>query len=193
METIVFDLKKPCGDFKPMNAVNNGPIHKRHANDQYRDNIEAYRAAKIPFARNHDAAFCHDYGGEFSVDVSAIFPNFDADVNDPAAYDFACTDEYIAVTLEAGTETFFRLGQKIEHEIRKHHTLPPKDFHKWAEICEHIMRHYLEGWADGFHYDIQYWEIWNEADLDPDDRTNKRTWAARQSSISIFTRSPQST
>lgn len=171
-----FDTSGPCGAFKRMNAVNNGPIHKRHAGDQYMDNLELYRAAKIPFARNHDAAFCPEYGEEFTVDVSAVFPRFEADVNDPASYDFACTDEYIAVTREAGTETFYRLGQKIEHQIRKHHTLPPADYHKWAEICEHIIRHYNEGWANGFRYHIRYWKIWNEADLDPDDCTHKRTW-----------------
>lgn len=99
MEILTFDLTKRLGGFKPMNAVNNGPVHKRHANDQYRSNFETYRAAKIPYARNHDAAFWQGYGGEFSVDISAIFPNFDADVDDPASYDFACTDEYIAVTL----------------------------------------------------------------------------------------------
>lgn len=87
-----------------------------------------------------------------------------------------CADEYIAVTLEAGTETFYRLGQRIEHEIRKHNTLPPPDFHKWAAICEHIIRHYNEGWANGYRYNIRYWEIWNEADLDPDDCPQKRTW-----------------
>ena len=26
------------------------------------------------------------------------------------------------------------------------------------------MRHYNEGWANGFHHNIQYWEIWNEPD-----------------------------
>ncbi|MBR5441769.1 MAG: hypothetical protein IKV44_02340, partial [Clostridia bacterium] len=43
-------------------------------------------------------------------------------------------------------------------------------------ICEHIIRHYNEGWADGYNLTIEYWEIWNEPDLDPDDSTNKRTW-----------------
>lgn len=178
MEKLRFDTVKTVGDFKPMNAVNNGPVHSRHHNDQYRDNLELYRAAKIPFARNHDAAFFNGYGGQYSVDITAIFNDFDADVNDPAAYDFACTDEYIAVTLEAGTETFYRLGEKIEHEILKHHIHPPKDYQKWAQICEHIIRHYNEGWADGYHYNIRYWEIWNEADLDAKEgATNKRTWS----------------
>ena len=71
---------------------------------------------------------------------------------------------------------FFRLGQTIEHQIKKHGTLPPKDFHKWAEICEHIIRHYNEGWADGYNLNIKYREIWNEPDLDLDDSQNKRTW-----------------
>lgn len=168
MENIKFDLSKTHGEFKIMNAVNNGPVHKRHAQDQRRSNFNEYRAARIPYARNHDAAFNAGYGGEHSVDISAIFPNFDADPYLPESYDFACTDEYIGVTLDADTETFFRLGQKIEHYIKKFNIYPPKDMKKWAVICEHIIRHYNEGWANGFEYGIKYWEIWNEPDLDCD-------------------------
>lgn len=176
MEHIKFNLSTPCGGFKPMNAVNNGPFHSRHHADQPRDNLEAFSAAKIPFVRNHDASFNSEYGSEHTVDISAVFPNFDADPQDPASYDFACTDEYIAVTNLSDAETFYRLGQRIEHYIKKYNTLPPKDFHKWAVICEHIIRHYTEGWANGYNYKITYWEIWNEADLDPDNCPNKRTW-----------------
>ena len=183
METIKFDLTKTLGEFKIMNAVNNGPVHKRHAQDQRRSNLNEYKAARIPYARNHDAAFNAGYGGEFSVDISAIFPNFDADPYDENSYDFACTDEYIGATLDAGTETFYRLGQKIEHYIKKFHIFPPKDNKKWAVICEHIIRHYNEGWANGYHYNMKYWEIWNEPDLDADYidgkwvyREYRRTW-----------------
>lgn len=177
METIKFDLSKKEGAFKILNATNGGPRHKRHAKDQYISNFKEYKAARIPYSRNHDSNICGStYGGPFAHDISAIFPNFDADVNDPESYDFACTDESILTTLEADTETFFRLGESIEHHIKKHHTLPPKDFNKWAKICENVIRHYNEGWADGFELGIKYWEIWNEPDLDPDDSTNKRTW-----------------
>ena len=136
----------------------------------------AYKAARIPYSRNHDSAICMAYGGPYSHDISNIFPNFDADPYNPDSYDFACTDESILACLEAGTETFFRLGQTIEHQIKKHGTLPPKDFNKWAVICEHIIRHYNEGWGNGLNLNMQYWEIWNEADLDPDDALDKRTW-----------------
>ena len=176
MKTLRFDIANQEKAFKILNATNGGPWHKRHATDQYRSNFEAYKAARFPYSRNHDSGVVGVYGGPYSHDITMIFPNFDADENDPASYDFACTDESILCTLEAGTETFFRLGQTIEHQIKKHGTIPPKDFHKWARICEHIIRHYNEGWADGFELNIKYWEIWNEPDLDPDDSTNKRTW-----------------
>ena len=176
MNTIKFDLTTKEGPFKILNATNGGPWHKRYANDQWRTNFEEYKAARIPYSRNHDSGDFDVFGGPYSHDITRIFPNFDADVNDPESYDFACTDESILTTLDAGTETFFRLGQSIEHQIKKHGTLPPPDFHKWAQICEHIIRHYNYGWADGFNLNIKYWEIWNEPDLDPDDSTNKRTW-----------------
>ncbi|MBQ9784559.1 MAG: hypothetical protein IJW29_03560 [Clostridia bacterium] len=175
MSSIRIDFSKETGPVKIMHAVNNGP--KPHKKDQMNDNFTHYKAARIPYARNHDAAFASCYGGEHTVDIHLIFPNFDADENDPASYDFFYTDRYIRNTLDAGTETFYRLGSKIEHGPKKYGTLPPKDFHKWARICEHVIRHYNEGWADGFHYNIQYWEIWNEPDLDADDAPNKRTWS----------------
>ena len=139
METLQFNTNKKEGAFKILNATNGGPWHKRHVHDQVRSNFEAYKAARIPYSRNHDSGVVGIYGGPFSHDITRIFPNFDADVNDPASYDFACTDESILCTLDAGTETFFRLGQTIEHQIKKHGTSPPKDFQKWAEICEHII------------------------------------------------------
>ncbi len=176
METLKFDLNKEGKKFKLLNATNGGPWHKRHANDQYRSNFADYKAAGIPYSRNHDSAVCGIYGGPYSHDITYIFPNFDADPYDPNSYDFPCTDESILVCLDAGTQTFFRLGQTIEHQIKKHGTLPPKDFKKWAVICEHIIRHYNEGWANGYELNMPYWEIWNEPDLDPDDSPNKRTW-----------------
>lgn len=186
MKTLKFDLSKTGGKFKMMNATNGGPWHKRHAIDQPRSNFNDYKAARIPYSRNHDSAVHTIYGGPYSHDITCIFPNFDADANDPSSYDFACTDEAILVTLEAGTKTFFRLGQTIEHQIKKHGTIPPKDFKKWAVICEHIIRHYNEGWADGFHLNMEYWEIWNEPDLDSDDSPNKRTWGGTKAQFFDF-------
>ena len=35
---------------------------------------------------------------------------------------------------------------------------------KWAEICVNILRHYNEGWAKGFHWNISYASLWEEPD-----------------------------
>ena len=179
MKTVSVNFAKPVGAMKPMHAVNNGPVYK-FASDQRITNLPAYQAAGIPFARTHDAAFEKNYGGEHTVDVIAIFPDFDKDPEDPASYDFCLTDEYLKVIRLAGTEPFFRLGNKIEHWPKKYGTLPPRDFKKWAVICEHIIRHYNYGWANGFEMGIRYWEIWNEPDLDPDDSPNKRNWGGTE-------------
>lgn len=176
--TVSVDFGKTVRAIKPMNAVNNGPHPKRA--DQTRSNFDSYRAAKIPFARNHDAAFDSTYGGEHTVDVHAIFPNFDADPERPESYDFFYTDQYCKSIQDSGTEVFYRLGSKIEHGLKKYGTLPPKDFKKWAVVCEHIVRHYTEGWANGHTWNIRYWEIWNEPDLDADNAANKRTWGGTE-------------
>ena len=117
--------------------------------------------AGVPFSRLHDLGF---YQGGRYVDIPCIFRDFDADPADPASYDFAFTDKLITALVEAECEPFFRLGVTIEnfHNVRAYNIHPPKDFAKWARICEGIIRHYTEGWADGFRYDIRYWEIWNE-------------------------------
>ncbi len=184
MSNVNIDFNKAVGRIKDMHAVNNGPIVA--GSDQTRGNHLYYKAARIPYARNHDAAFDSRYGGEHSVDIHAIFPNFDADVNDPASYDFPCTDLYTKQIIEAGTKPFYRLGSKIEHGIKKYGTVMPKDFKKWAQICEHIIRHYTEGWAEGFYYDIEYWEIWNEPDLDPDDSVNKSCWSGTEKDYAML-------
>ncbi len=181
MQIIKIDLSQNGGKIKPMNAVNNGPVSDRRAQ---RGNDETYKAAHIPYARNHDASFHTGYGGEHTVDVHRIFKNFDADENDPASYVFGPTDKCVTATFDAGTEVFYRLGASIEHG-HKYGTYPPKDYLKWARICEHIIRHYTEGWADGFNYKIEYWEIWNEPELHAGDGS-RPCWQGTNDEFTVF-------
>ena len=169
MVNIRVDFNGSAGKMKPMHAVNNGPVGSKERATG--GTFTYFKEAGIPYARNHDASFSTYYGGEYSVDVHRIFRNFDADPTDPASYDFECTDECVANTFSVETEVYYRLGSRIEHG-KKVGTFPPKDFQKWAVICEHIIRHYNEGWANGFHYGITYWEIWNEPDCRNPDGSN---------------------
>lgn len=159
MNTITVDFKKTTGKVKPMHAVNNGPVGDMRSES---NNYDLFRQAHIPYIRNHDASFEMAYGGEHTVDVHRIFEHFDADETKEENYDFRMTDMYMKQIESVGAQCFYRLGSRIEHEIKKAGTLPPKDFHKWARICEHIIRHYTQGWANGFYMNTDYWEIWNE-------------------------------
>ena len=162
MYYITVDFSSPAGPVKPMHSVNNGPAVSRGLG-----NFDAYRDAGFPFARTHDAAFSPLYGGQHTVDIINIFPDFSKDENDPASYDFDLTDEYMENIMASGARVFYRLGNKIEHESKRYGSLPPADYGKWARVCEHIIRHMNEGWANGHAYGIEYWEIWNEPDLHP--------------------------
>lgn len=145
---------------KPVNAVNCGPTRP----SDHEGNFKDYRAANIPYARTHDMNHSYSYGGPHALDMSALFPNFDADENDPKSYDFALTDETLSWMFAAGTEPFFRLGTSIEPWSKNYTIFPPKDNAKWARVAEHVIAHYTEGWANGKKWKITYWEIWNEPD-----------------------------
>ena len=160
LATISFDMNAPTGRIKPMHAVGQPPTLGWNDYSMFHYLKEAH----IPYSRLHDT--CGAFGKNLYVDIPNLFRDFDADENDPANYDFAFTDLLLAELVRNGVEPFFRLGVTIENktEIRKYRIFPPKDFAKWARICEHVVAHYNEGWANGFHYGITYWEIWNEAD-----------------------------
>ena len=163
MRTIKIDFDTITGKIKPMHAINNPPTVP---NDTY-GLYAKIQEANIPYARLHDTG--GRYGGARYVDVGNIFPDFSADENDPASYDFAFTDALLAAMDTIGLRPFYRLGCTIEndHKIKAYRIYPPADPRKWARICAHIIMHYNEGWAQGFRYGIEYWEIWNEPDNQP--------------------------
>ncbi len=184
-EIIDISFNNIVGKMKPMHSVNNGPVYNPRQRGGI-SNIKAYQRAGIPYARNHDASLYYPYGGEHIVDVHAVFPDFSRDPYDEGSYDFTLTDEYVKATLNAGTKIFYRLGSKSEHGAKKYGTVRPLDFKKWAVICEHIIRHYNYGFANGFHCQIEYWEIWNEPDLS-DGTEDKSTWgASREEFYELF-------
>ena len=153
------------GKIKPMHAINTMPMVGGFASDMM---FHYFGESGIPLCRLHDTGGA--FGAGRFVDIPNIFPNFDADENDPASYDFAFTDWLLEHIEKQGAKPFFRLGVTIENfqNIKAYHIHPPKDFAKWARICEKVIAHYNEGWAEGYRMGIEYWEIWNEPDNYPD-------------------------
>jgi len=162
MADIYVDFSKIIGKMKPVHGIGQPPLRGSDTSM-----FSFLFDAGIPYARLHDVGGM--FGGNRFVDVPNIFRNFDADENIAENYDFTYTDILINALIENNVEPYFRLGVTIEEtEIRAYHVYPPKDYLKWAKICEHIIMHYTEGWANGFHHTITYWEIWNEPDNSPD-------------------------
>ena len=157
------DFGRTVGKVNPLlHNSNTAPaIHVR----SIRKNDEELRKMNFQMSRTHDWALwtC----GERIIDTHFIFPLMKLDPKDPTNYYFDATDEAIRVCQkEAGMKIFYRLGTSIEHTEGRHfNTVVPDDFEKYAEVLAGIVRHYTRGWANGFHYDIRYWEIWNEADI----------------------------
>lgn len=156
--TAKIDFADKVGRFKPVHGVNNGPYSLSDATEQMR---RFHKEAGFPFVRLHDVPLA--YAAPYAVDISSIFPCVDAAPDDPKYYTFAKTDAVIWAIITNGEQVIYRLGQSIEHRD-KFHVNPPKNNAKWAHVCVNIVRHYNEGWADGFHYGIKRWEIWNEPD-----------------------------
>jgi len=179
---INYNFNKNAGTIKPMHAIGQPPF--TGVNDSM---FHFVSEAGMPYSRLHDVGGA--YGANRFVDIHNIFRDFNADVEDEASYDFTFTDWLIENLMKHHCEPIFRLGETIEnyHYIKAYRIFPPKDSLKWAKICEHIIRHYNYGWANGFRYNITYWEIWNEPDNGRDNSENQMWHGTKEEYYELYT------
>ena len=172
MAKIQVNFKKIIGKIKAMHAMGEPPFLGGFLKLNFKP-MQYLTDAGVPYSRLHDVNGV--FGGNRFVDIPNIFRDFDADETSPQSYDFAFTDELIKAMYEYHIQPIFRLGVTIENQahIKAYRIHPPKDYEKWARICEHIVRHYNEGWANGFNFGITYWEIWNEPENGPKPELNQ--------------------
>lgn len=168
MATYQKTLGKPTVDFsKPSGKMNHRLVSTNFAPVMSAGNRfnDAFKALRLEETRTHDLAL--NNRGQRVVDTHFIFPLEHLDANDPNNYYFKATDFLLKNIIDCGTNIYYRLGTSIEHTPTGNHfnTIIPKDFHHYADVCAGIVRHYNKGWADGYNWNIKYWEIWNEADL----------------------------
>lgn len=139
---------------KDLSGVNHGPLtipkpHEGFKGNNFIDLSTYFKEAGLRSSRLDEFA---------ALDINQVFPDFKADVKNPANYNFKLGDQYIKSIRDIGMEVVFRVGYGGE----KSRNDPPSDYEKWADIMLNIAKHYNEGWANGFHWNIKYWEIWNE-------------------------------
>ena len=168
---VKIDWNAETGPVKPVNAVGQPPML---GGPREFSMFHYLKEAGVPYSRLHDVGGWLGHG--LWVDIPNVFPDFDADEDDPKSYVFDFTDALLKSLDAHAVEPYFRLGVTIEnfagYGYAPRRIQPPKDFAKWARVCEHVIRHYTEGWAGGFRMKIIYWEIWNEPENHPEVQYN---------------------
>ncbi len=160
LAALAVDFTATSGNIRPeLHSSGFGPtICSQTAQD-----LADVKAMGFKYARTHDWALINP--NERVCDYFHIFPLMHLDAKDPKNYWFGPTDYLLKRTREeTGLDIFYRLGTSIEHSGHKIHfnSSIPEDFDKVAEIFAGTVRHYNNGWANGFNWGIKYWEIWNE-------------------------------
>jgi len=183
-ETVTVDAGTVDGTIPAIHGTNSGPLVKAAwnppcGNTQPADHSPHYAHSNIPQARSHGAG---------AFDMSQIWvpwPNYiGEDPTDSANYDWSIADEAIGAMM-AVSQAYLRFGESANHGISsgggcdpsRPTATPPNDFSVYAKVVKQILRHFMSGWDNGFSYDIEYVEIWNEFYI-PDFWTGTGTEAA---------------
>ncbi|MBE6373700.1 MAG: hypothetical protein E7055_16730 [Lentisphaerae bacterium] len=163
------NLAQSAGLIRRLNGGNLGP-NINHDNPEME---KRFRELEVPITRLHDAPLANP--GMRLVDIHHIFGSRYADEQDEHNYYFDQTDHYLDTIRRCGSDIMYRLGCSIEFSRPRYNAKPPEDMEKWSNICLNIVRHYNDGWANGHHWNIRYWEVWNEPD-DSGDNNGSYMW-----------------
>jgi xylan 1,4-beta-xylosidase len=174
--SVSVDAGKEAGRIRSLQGVNGSPLPVMAGLPNL---VEPYRDLRIDQVRTHDLMGPTEIDSRYAYrgaalvalipdpvqrigvvkagNASIIFPDWNADAEKPESYRFGPTDKVIAAIRASGAEVYYRIGRSWGAA-----TDPPPDYDKFANIVKHIAMHYNQGWANGFHDKIRYWEFWNE-------------------------------
>jgi len=164
--TVTVDYTKTIGNIKDLRQVNDGIFSQsRQGNGSQEtvDNSGKMKELGMQSIRTHDAFGTMDPKTKkliCGLDMHYIYPDMNKDPLDPANYQFAIMDKWVQKINEIGASVFFRVGESWGMD-----PTPPKNVDNYAQAVVQILKHYQQGWANGFYYRIPYWEIWNEPGL----------------------------
>src|ERR1051325_5286038 len=158
--SIRVDAARVTGTIRSFQGVNLGPCPSQRG---FPDLSAQYREMRVDLIRTHD------FFGPTDIDSrpkdrghdQVIFPDWAAAHAKEESYRFAPSDRLMKGIVDCGAQPYFRLGRSYFAN-----PTPPPDFDKFAEVSRHVAMHYNAGWANGFHYGIKYWEVWNEPNIE---------------------------
>lgn len=131
---------------------------------------KAYIELGVDMVRTHDIDGTQGDGRGIIYNLVPKYFDTDdeVDLNDPSSYDFEELDKVIDNILATGSEVYFRFGASQNDDNK----FPEEGTEEWTQflqdlttMAEHIVMHYDFGWDDGYYNTLDYFEIWNEPDL----------------------------
>lgn len=153
------DFGRKCGKIKAMHGLNLSFGHNTEGEDPIGSILHAHAPAVVGL---HDLEY--PYGQNQYVDIHCLFPDFTKDPECEESYNFVPTDEYLEKVRASGAEIIFRLGESTDKYAVKPFLKSPTDLDRFASVCLHIVMHYNAKWANGYKWNIRYFEIWSGAD-----------------------------
>lgn len=154
--TLVVDAARESA-FRPLNGVGGvpGPVE---AYPDFPDMTPLWRDAGVTVVRSFDWVSRLDTRDN----PTSLFPDWSADVDDPASYNFTATDQWIDAVHAIGAEVMFTVASSIPQNKR-----PADDVEVYGRVVEHIVRHYSEGWAGGPAKPVRIYEFGDQPDFGP--------------------------
>lgn len=156
IRTLVVDAARESA-FRPLNGVGGvpGPVETY---PEFPDMTPLWREAGVTVVRSFDWVSRLDTRDN----PTSLFPDWSADVDDPASYNFAATDQWVEAVHAIGAEVMFTVASSIPQN-----KLPAEDVEVYGRVVEHIVRHFSEGWANGPAKPIRIYEFGDQPDFGP--------------------------
>lgn len=143
--------------FRPLNGVGGvpGPAEEH---PEFPDMTPLWREAGVTVVRSFDWVSRLDTRDN----PTSLFPDWSADPDDPASYNFTATDQWVDAVHAIGAEVMFTVASSIPKN-----KLPTEDVELYGRVVEHIVRHYSQGWAGGPAKPIRIYEFGDQPDFGP--------------------------
>jgi xylan 1,4-beta-xylosidase len=145
----------PAADMRKLHGTTGIPAPAAGA-DSVPDILNVWKAANVTLVRSYDWVSRLD-----TVDnTTSLFPDWSADPDDPASYNFGATDTWVRQVRSLGADILFTLASEIPGNKQ-----PVRDLAKYGQVVENIVRHYVCGWGDGFEGAVMHWEFGDQPDF----------------------------
>lgn len=143
--------------FRPVNGVGGVP-GPAEGYPEFPDMTPLWREAGVTVVRSFDWVSRLDTRDN----PTSLFPDWSADPDDPASYNFTATDQWVDAVHAIGAEVMFTVASSIPKN-----KLPAEDVELYGRVVEHIVRHYSQGWAGGPAKPIRIYEFGDQPDFGP--------------------------